>query len=287
MIMRLLYIAAIIGTASAARAQEQQPSSTPTVRVASDTTDDTDQDATVLAKQLQNPFGKLYYFQFQNNTNLNNGPHKGTQNVLNFQPIIPIQVNENWNIITRTILPLIWEPSQRPAHTVPFGTGPTTFSAFLSPSRANNGWLWGIGPIVQLPTISNATLGSNVWGAGPTGAVVYLQGPWVAGVLVNDVWSLGGTTGHGGTHYNNFLTQIFVNYNFSGGWYVGSEPIITARWPATANKAWTLPVGAEVGRVMIVKGKLPINLQFGAYYNTIRPESGSAWQLRTEVTFIF
>src|SRR6188508_564643 len=102
----------------------------PTTRTDSSSADD----ATELAKKLQNPIGDLYSFPFQSNTNFNYGPHKGTKEILNVQPVIPIHLNEDWNIITRTILPLVWQPSLLPARTVPFGTGPITFSAFLSPS---------------------------------------------------------------------------------------------------------------------------------------------------------
>jgi hypothetical protein len=250
--------------------------------------DDTSPDsATALAKKLQNPVGDLYSFPFQNNTNFNYGPHKGTQDILNVQPVIPIHVTEDWNVITRTILPLIWQPSLQPVRTVPFGTGPTTFSAFLSPSKPVNGWLWAFGPVVQIPTISDATLGSNVWGGGPTSAVVYLNGPWVAGVLVNGIWSFGGTPGLSGTRYSTFLTQPFANYNFGKGWYVGSAPIITAGWPALDNKAWTVPVGGQVGRVVKIGGKLPVNFALGTYYNAVRPELGATWQVRSQVTFIF
>ncbi len=242
---------------------------------------------TALAKKLQNPIGDLYSFPFQNNTNFNYGPNKGTQDILNVQPVIPIHITEDWNIITRTILPLIWQPSLQPTETVPFGTGPTTFSAFLSPSKPVNGWLWGVGPVVQVPTISNSSLGSNVWGAGPTGVLVYMKGPWVAGALVNNVWSFGGTSVPGGTKYNMFLTQPFVNYNFGGGWYVGTSPIITANWLTSGNNAWTLPLGGQVGRVIKIGGKLPVNLSLGAYYNALRPEFGATWQLRTQITLIF
>jgi hypothetical protein len=242
-------------------------------------------DDTALAKKLQNPVGDLYSFPFQSNTNFQYGPHKGTQEILNIQPVIPIHVNDDWNVITRTILPVVWNPSLSPIDTVPVGTGPTTFSAFLSPRNPTNGWLWGVGPIVQIPTISDPSLGSNVWGAGPTGVLVYMNGPWVAGLLANNVWSFGGTSGPGGARYNMFLMQPFVNYNFGGGWYVGSSPIITANWLGEGGK-WTAPIGALAGRVFKV-GKLPINLSIGAYYNLVRPEFGSTWQLRTQVTFIF
>ena len=242
---------------------------------------------TDLAKKLQNPIGDLYSFPFQNNTNFDTGPHKGTQDILNIQPVIPIHINQDWNIITRTILPLIWQPSYQPAPMVPFGTGPTTFSAFLSPSKPTDGWLWGVGPVMQVPTVSDRTLGSNVWGGGPTGVLVYMKGPWVAGVLANNVWSFGGTSGLGGTRYNMFLTQPFVNYNFGEGWYVTSAPIVTANWLTSGDKAWTLPIGGGFGRVVKIGGKLPVNLSIAAYYNALRSEFGSTWQLRTQVTLIF
>ena len=243
--------------------------------------------ATDLAKKLQNPIGDLYSFPFQSNTNFNTGPNKGTQDILNVQPVIPIHINDDWNIVTRIILPLIWQPSFQPAQTVPFGTGPITFSAFLSPKNPTNGWLWAVGPAIQIPTISNKSLGSNVWGAGPTAAIVYMKGPWVAGALANNVWSFGGTPAPGGTRYDTFLVQPFANYNFGGGWYVGTSPIITANWLTAGNNAWTLPVGANVGRVVKIGGKLPANFSIGAYYNALRPEYGSTWQLRTQVTLIF
>jgi hypothetical protein len=267
-------------------AQSAPPTPAPAVDV-EDQGSDINEDATALAKKLQNPIGNLYNFPFQKNINFNTGPHDGTQDILNVQPVIPIHVNADWNVITRTILPLVWQPSLQPAQTVPFGTGPTTFSAFLSPSNPTNGWLWGVGPVIQVPTISNKTLGSPVWGGGPTGVLVYMRGPWVAGALVNNVWSFGGTSGRGGTSYSMFLTQPFVNYNFDKGWYVGTSPIITANWLATGNNAWTLPVGANVGRVVKIGGQLPVNFSLGVYDNAVRPQYGSTWQLRTQVTVIF
>jgi hypothetical protein len=123
-------------------------------------------------------------------------------------------------------------------------------------------------------------------GAGPTAVVVKLAGPWVAGALVNNVFSFGGTTGQGGTKVNAFLLQPFANYNFGDGWFVGSAPIITADWLASSNK-WTLPIGAEAGRLIKIADKLPVNLLVGAYYNALRPSFGPTWQLRTQVALIF
>jgi hypothetical protein len=262
-----------------AAAQTTAPTAPPDASGADDTTE--------LAKKLQNPIGDLYSIPFQNNTNFNAGPNKGTQDILNIQPVIPIHINEDWNVITRTILPLVWSPSLQPAQSVPFGLAPTTFSAFLSPKNPVDGWVWGVGPIAELPTITSKTLGSNVWGLGPAAVVVKLAGPIVAGVLVNNVFSLGGTPAPGGTRYSLFTVNPFFSYNFGGGWYVGTSPIITANWLTAGNNAWTLPVGADVGRVIKIGGKLPVNFQVGADYNALRPQFGSTWQLRTQVTLIF
>ncbi len=111
--------------------------------------------------------------------------------------------------------------------------------------------------------------------------------PIVAGALVNNVWSFGGTRekGAGGASYNNFTLQPFFNFNLTGGWYVGTSPLLTANWQGDATK-WTVPVGGQVGRVIKI-GKLPINLLLGAYYNVVKPTYGPNWQLRSRLTFIF
>jgi hypothetical protein len=197
----------------------------------------TGESATDIAKKLQNPVGDLISVPFTNYTNFNVGPNKGTQDILQIQPVVPIHVNENWNVITRTVLPLIWSPSFQPAASVPpFGIAPTSFTAFLSPRNPVNGWVWGAGPVTQLPTISNKPLGSNVWGLGPSFVVVKLAGPIVGGVLVNNVFSLGGTRGRGGTRYNTFLVEPFFNYNFGGGWFVATVPIIAANWETATGQ---------------------------------------------------
>jgi hypothetical protein len=238
-----------------------------------------------LAKKLQNPVGDIISVPFQSNTNFNAGPHQGTQNILNIQPVVPFKLNADWNLITRAILPLIWSPSNEPGQSVPFGVGPTSFTAFLSPSTPVDGWVWGAGPAAQLPTITSSTLGSNVWGLGPAAVVVKLAGPIVTGALVNNVFSLGGTSGQAGTRYSLLTVNPFFNYNFGGGWFAGTVPIITSNWDAPGTK-WTVPVGAQAGR-LIKLGKLPVNLVAGAYYNAIRPQYAATWQARAQVAFIF
>jgi hypothetical protein len=244
-------------------------------------------EAAALAEKLQNPIADLISLPFQNNTNFNVGPNKGTQDILNIQPVIPFHLNQDWNLITRTILPLTWSPSFQPEASVPpFGLSPTSFSAFLSPTRVFSGWIFGGGFITELPTITNKNLGSNVWGLGPAFVVVRTVHPWVYGALVNTVFSLGGTTGPGGTKYALTTINPFMDYNFNGGWFIGTSLISTANWDAGGEK-WTLPVGAQAGRLIKIGGKLPVNLLVGAYYNALRPPGVGTWQLRTEVTFVF
>jgi hypothetical protein len=297
-IHRQLRLAPLVtaGLLAFAQAHAQQPSSgtpAPTMSLApppdsnpNEATDGEAESATNLAKKLQNPVGDLISIPFQNNMNFNVGPHKGTQDILNIQPVVPFHLNDEWNLITRTILPLVWSPSFQPAQSTPFGLGPTSFSAFLSPKNPVDGWIWGAGPIAQLPTITSKTLGSNVWGLGPAVVVVKLAGPIVAGTLINNVFSLGGTSGRGGTGYSMFTVNPFLNYNFGGGWFIGSAPIITANWESSGTK-WTLPVGMQGGRLIKIGGKLPVNLLVGAYYNAVRPEFGATWQLRTQIAVIF
>ncbi|MCC7326197.1 MAG: transporter [Burkholderiales bacterium] len=238
-----------------------------------------------LAKLAQNPVGNLISVPFQNNTNFNVGPLNGTQNILNIQPVIPVTVNKDWNIITRTILPLVWQPEMVPGQGSTFGLSDLQFTAFLSPSDPGPGGLiWGAGAIVQAPT-DTQDLGNKNWGLGPSLVVLKLEkgDPWVYGFLVNNVWSL--SSDKRGGSYSNFLIQPFVNYNFPD-FYVNSVPIITANWKADSGQQWTVPLGLGVGKIFHL-GKLPVNTQFGAYYNVVKPDYGANWQLRLQVQFMF
>ena len=290
---RLIILAtAVLGSIASVHAQQSSaPDTAPTIHIEQSAPPAPGQsapssDASALAEKLQNPIADLISLPFQNNTNFNVG-NKGAQDILNIQPVIPIHINEDWNVITRTILPLVWSPSFQPIASVPpFGLAPTTFSAFLSPTQTIDGWTWGAGTIVELPTITNKTLGSNIWGVGPAVVAVRTAHPWVYGLLVNTVFSLGGTSGPGGTRYTLTTINPFINYNFGEGWFVGMSNVATANWDTGGDK-WTLPIGAQFGRLIKIADKLPMNLLLGAYYNALRPTGAGTWQLRTQVTFIF
>src|SRR5450631_1609004 len=194
-----------------------------------------------LAKIAQNPVGNLISVPFQENLNLNTGPLQKNYNLLNIQPVIPIDVNEDWNIITRTILPIISLPPFAPGQNRTNGIGDVQISAFLSPAKPGS-WIWGVGAVIQLPTHTDPVLGNDHAGIGPTFVVLHLErgSPWVYGVLVNNIWSTGNSISPA---YNNGLMQPFLNYNFKGGAYLPSSPVITANWEAKGSQQLTVPVG--------------------------------------------
>jgi hypothetical protein len=205
--------------------------------------------------------------------------------VLNIQPVIPISISDNWNIITRTIIPVISMPALSADVGSTNGVGDVVFTAFLSPANPGK-WIWGVGPVLQLPTNSTEVLGNKNWGLGPSFVVLHLEkgSPWVYGVLVNNVWSL--TSDRQGGAYNNGLIQPFVNYNFEGGLYLTTAPIATVDWKADSGQQWTVPLGGGIGKIFHL-GKLPVNTQVSAYYNVVRPDFGPNWQIRAQVQLMF
>ena len=146
--------------------------------------------------------------------------------------------------------------------------------------------IWGVGAVAQAPTHTDSSLGNENWGLGPTAVVLRLEkgSPWVYGVLINNIWSLG--TSSSDPSYNNGLIQPFVNYNLPGGTYINSIPIITVNWDADSGNQWTVPLGAGIGHIFHL-GRLPVNAQIGGYYNVVTPDDGPDWQLRAQVQVMF
>jgi hypothetical protein len=240
-----------------------------------------------LARQTQNPVADLISLPFQNNTNFKFGPLDKTQNVLNIQPVIPFHLNDNWNLITRTIIPVISQPALAPGKDRKNGIGDIQFSAFLSPKNVEpGGWIWGLGAIAQLDTASNDVLGQGAWGLGPTAVALTIRGPWVIGALINNVWSVSRDDDR--AKVNQMLIQPFVNYNFpkNPGLYLTSAPIITANWEADSKNIWTVPLGGGIGKIFRI-GKQPVNTSIAAYYNVEKPGNGADWQLRLQIQLLF
>jgi hypothetical protein len=245
---------------------------------------DTSKSTEALAKAAQNPIASMISLPFQNNTNLNIGPDKQTQNILNIQPVWPFALNDDWNFITRTIVPVVSYPSvlTGPDNGRVNGVGDTLFTGFISPSAAAE-VTWGVGPAILIPTASNDALGSDTWAAGISAVALTMPGNWVVGSLVSNIWSFGG----GEADINLFTWQYFVNYNFDGGWYVTTAPIITGNWEADHDHRWTVPFGGGVGKIFKI-GKQPINAQISLYNNVITPNDyGAEWQVRTQFQLLF
>ena len=240
-----------------------------------------------LAKAAQNPIADMISLPFQNNTNFNFGPLEKTQNILNIQPVIPIELNANWNLITRTIIPVISQPALTTEQDREFGIGDIQISGFFSPKQPTaGGWIWGAGVVAQLDSASDDRLGQGQWGLGPTAVVLKSDGPWVYGGLINNIWSVDGDNDQ--PDINSLLIQPFVNYNFPKhpGRYLTFAPIITANWEADSNNRWTVPLGMGIGQIMKI-GKQPVNLQASAYYNVETPDNGADWQLRLQLQLLF
>jgi hypothetical protein len=245
------------------------------------TTEPAAADANKLREAAQNPIASLISVPFQNNTSFGVGPYHQTQNVLNIQPVIPFKLNDDWNLITRWITPVVYQPRLSPQDGPEFGLGNIQPAFFLSPTKPSNGIIWGIGPQFFLPTATDKTLGVNQWGAGPGLVALTLQEPWVFGALINNVWA-----GTGAARVNQLLFNPFVNYNLPGGWYLTSTPTVTANWVAPESNRWTVPVGGGFGRLFRID-KLPVNAQVQAFYYVVRPTGAPSWTLRLQVQFLF
>ncbi len=193
-----------------------------------------------------------------------------------------MSLNENWNLITRTIVPIVSNPGLVPGQDRTNGLGDTTFTTFFSPRKPST-WIWGAGPVVLLPTASDDVLGSDKWGFGPSVVVLTMPGSWVIGSLFSNVWSVGGS---GDADVNLFTWQYFVNYNMPGGWYLSSAPIMTANWEADSGNKWTIPVGGGGGKIFRI-GKQPMNASAQVFYNVDKPEFGADWTLRMQLQLLF
>lgn len=248
-------------------------------------------DTQALAEAAQNPVADLISLPFQNNTFFGIGPGDDVANVLNIQPVLPFSVGD-WNVITRTIIPLIYLDDLTsglpdvPQNFEPgssFGLGDINFTAFLSPAGASK-VTWGIGPSFGLNTATSKRLGTGKWTVGPSAVVLVTPKPWVIGGLVRNLWSFAGQESR--RSVNTFLLQPFVNYNMPGGWYGVTSPIVTANWEADSGERWTLPLGGGIGKIFKI-GSQAMNGQIQAFGNVVRPTNGPTWSLRFQLQFLF
>lgn len=240
-----------------------------------------------LRKAAQNPVASLISVPVQENFNFNISPYDRTQNILNIQPVIPARISKNWNLITRVITPVIYQPIPPSEGQVTpqgvYGLGDLNPTFFLSPAKPGK-VIWGVGPAIVLPTATSVYLGQGKWSMGPSVVLLTQPGHWTLGLLTNNVWSFAGHSDR--QDVNQFLLQYFINYNLKKGYYLTWQPTITANWEANSPYRWTVPYGGGVGRIMKL-GFQPVNLTLQFYGNPVRPPGTSPWGMRMQVAFLF
>ena len=236
-----------------------------------------------LAKAAQNPIASLISVPFQNNTAFGVGPYNRDQNLLNIQPVIPVRISENWNLINRIIQPILWQPNVQQPTQGTFGLGDMNPTFFLSPAQLHK-MIWGIGPTFVIPTATADQLGQGKFSMGPAVVLLTTPGHWVIGTLINNVWSVAGSGSR--PPVNQMLLQYFVNYNMKKGWYLVTSPINTADWRASSGNEWVIPLGGGAGRIMRL-GPQPVNITAQLYGNPVHPEGASPWGMRLQIQLLY
>ena len=214
-----------------------------------------------LAKKLANPVASLISVPLQNNFDFGGGfKDDAFRYTLNVQPVVPLTLNRDWNLISRTILPVVYQkdvlaPDITPTDVDPnddqFGLGDTVQSLFLSPSASDS--IWGIGPVLLLPTATNDVLGTKKWGAGPTAVVLKQKGPWTYVMLANHIWSFAGDSDR--SDVNATFLQPFLSYTTIQAWTYSLNTESTRNWEANEDE-WTVPLNVQATKVLKIGGQL-------------------------------
>jgi hypothetical protein len=241
------------------------------------------QESSDIAKQAQNPIARLISVPFENDFSPQTGANNEDSYVLQMKPVVPFSLSKDWNLITRTIIPIIQVPDLGPGVNGTTGLGDVNVSLFLSPAKVGP-VIWGVGPIISFPTATESILGTKKLSVGPTVVGLRIQGHWLYGALVNNLSSVAGPSAR--PDVNQMLVQPFVNYNFTHGWYLVTSPVITANWEVKPDERWVVPVGGGVGKIVHF-GKLPVNAHTQFFRNVQRPGGTSSWSARFQMQFLF
>ncbi|MDX8337909.1 hypothetical protein SLH46_01865 [Draconibacterium sp. IB214405] len=238
--------------------------------------DEAKNEAAELAKKLSNPIASLISLPFQNNLDVGIGEFNGSRNTLNIQPVIPISLSDNLNLISRVILPVYTQYDISGEGTSQSGIGDAVVSAFISPKVSKI--TWGVGPVFLLPTGGDA-FSANKFGIGPTAVALYQANGMTFGGLVNQVWSVD----ENNTVSNMFL-QPFFTYNWKSGAGIGTNLELTQNWKAETTNVWLNPIFTAVTAM----GKQKVQFVIGPRFNLSAPDNAkSKFGVRTVLVFLF
>jgi hypothetical protein len=234
-----------------------------------------------LAKQLANPVANLVSVPFQSNLDFGIGPDDATRYTLNIQPVIPFSLSDDWNLITRTIVPVIDADSPAAGIDSALGLGDTVQSFFFSPAAPVEGWILGAGPAFLYPTATDDLLGLEKWGLGPTAVALQQNGPWTYGALVNHLWSVAGDDAR--PDVNTTFLNPFVSYITDTKTTFTVSPELTYDWEA---EQWNAPVNLIVSQLFKI-GDHPFQVAFGGRYYFDGPDGGPEWGIRLNLILLF
>jgi hypothetical protein len=236
-----------------------------------------------LAKQLSNPVASLISVPLQQNFDFGAGVNgRQAKSTLNIQPVIPLSVGPNWNVIVRTIVPVVTQGEVQGPGSSAFGLGDITQSFFFSPKHAGpSGIIWGIGPAILYPAATSHYTGSDKWGAGPTVVLVKQSGKSTFGLLANHIWSFAGND-HRSDISATFI-QPFFSYTTARATTYGLNTETTYDWK---SKTWVVPINVTVSQLTRI-GKQPVSFGLGGRYYAESPTGGPAWGMRFILTLLF
>lgn len=237
-----------------------------------------------IAKAAQNPIAAMISVPLQYNYDHNIGPREdGHKHYVNVQPVIPVSIGEDWNLISRTIVPVVAQENIVPGTGKQAGIGDTTQSLFFSPKKPTDGGvIWGAGPVLLLRTATNDLLGGEKWGLGPTAVFLKQEGGWTYGALANHIWSVAGNSNR--ADISSTYLQPFLGYTTQSHTTFAVNTESTYNWK---THDWSVPINFIVKQLVKV-GEQRLQLEAGVRRWAESADNGPhGWGARFTVTFLF
>ena len=253
-----------------------------------------------IAEAINNPLSSLWLLFTQNDTKWYGGDlldklgeNNKVMNTTLIQPVMPMQITEDWKVIFRPVIPINSFDTIAGLDVEPPGGGKgshleadfdrktglgdiilwTAFSNAYTPPN-----IFGFGPTLMLDTATDDKLGTGKWSAGPMALAFHVGDKWIYGVVAQHWWSFAGDDDRNNVNLTD--VQYVLRYRLSSKTNIGFGPNIQANWDADSDNRWTVPVGLG-GDTLVKLGPLPVKIGLEAYYNVVSPDDvGAEWQIR-------